>query len=100
MYGCSILPEAKFVGTHMRVDSTQVLSVGSSPPMVAAREMPEFSIKPSLGAPLAIFPLGYLLKSFPQGDTSTRLWGFEIRVFLLLGELPRTIASHLPVFRL
>ena len=28
--GCSILPETQFVGTHLRVDSTRVLSVGVS----------------------------------------------------------------------
>ena len=46
--------------------------------MVAARERPEIDIKPPLGAPHLIFPRGYLLKSFPQGDTSARQWGSEI----------------------
>ena len=60
----------------------------------------EFNIKPPLGAPLLIFPRGYLLKSFPQVDTSTRQRGFEIRVFPLLCELPKAIESHLPVCQL
>ena len=52
--------------------------------MVATKERSEFDSKPPLGAPLLIFPRGSLLKSFPQGDTSTRQRWFEIRYFLLL----------------
>ena len=73
---------------------------GSLPPWGAAGERSEFTIKPSLGAPLLIFPRGYLLKSFPQVDTSARQRGFEIRVFPLLGELPKAIEPHLPVCQL
>ena len=43
---------------------------GSLPTMRTDGEIPEFDIKLPLGAPLMIFPQGYLLKSFPQGDTS------------------------------
>ena len=101
MDGCNVLPETKFVGTRIRVDTTRVLSVGdSTPPWGAARERSEFSIKPPLGAPLLIFSRGYLLKSFPQVDTSARQRGFEIRVFPLLDELPKAIEPHLPVFQL
>ena len=60
----------------------------------------EFNIKPPLGAPLLIFPRGYLLKSLPQVDTSARQRGFEIRVFPLLGELPKAIEPHLPTCQL
>ena len=43
--GCSVLPEAHFVGTRLCVDITQVLFVGGFlPPMVTARERPEFDI--------------------------------------------------------
>ena len=73
---------------------------GSVPPWGAAGERYEFSIKPPLGAPLLIFPQGYLLKSFPQVDTSARQRGLEIRVFPLLGELPKAIEPHLPVCQL
>ena len=66
----------------------------------AAGERSEFNIKLSLGAPLLIFPRGYLLKYFPQVDTSTRQWGFEIRVFPLLCELLKAIEPHLPVCQL
>ena len=66
----------------------------------AAGERSEFNIKPPLGAPLLIFPRGYLLKSFPRVDTSARQRGFEIRVFHLLGELPKAIEPHLPVCQL
>ena len=66
----------------------------------AAGERSEFNIKPPLGAPLQNFPRGYLLKSFPQVDTSARQRGFEIRVFPLLGELPKAIEPHLPVCQL
>ena len=52
------------------------------------------------GAPLLIHTRGYLLRSFPQVDTSAIQRGFEIRVFPLLGELPKTIKSHLPVCQL
>ena len=38
--------------------------------------------------------------SFPQVDTSARQRGFEIRVFPLLGELPKAIEPHLPVSQL
>ena len=76
-------------------------SVGRSlPPWGAAGERSEFNIKPPLVVPLLIFPRGYLLKSFPQVDTSTRQRGFEIRVFPLLGELPKAIEPHLPVCHL
>ena len=51
-------------------------------------------------APLLIFPRGYLLKSFPQGDTSAKQRGFGIRVFLLIGELPKATEPHLPVYQL
>ena len=69
-------------------------------PWGAAGERSEFNIKPPLGAPLLIFPWGYLLKSFPQVDTSARQRGFEIRVFPLLGELPKAFEPHLPVCQL
>ena len=97
MDGCNVLPDTQFVGTRLRVDTTRVLYVGGSlPPCGAAGEKSEFNIKPPSGAPLLIFPRGYLLKSFPQVDTSARLRGFEIRVFNLLGELPKAIEPHLP----
>ena len=101
MDGWNVLPEIQFVGTRLRVDTTRVLSVGGSlPPWGAAGEWSEFNIKPPLVAPLLIFHRGYLLKSFPQVDTSTRQRGFEIRGFPLLGELPKAIESHLPVCQL
>ena len=101
MDGCNVLPETQFVGTHLRVDTTQVLSVGGSlPPWGAAGERSEFKIKPPLGAPLLIFPRGYLLKSLPHVDTSARQQGFEIRGFPLLGELPKAIEPHLPICQL
>ena len=60
--GCNVLPETQFVGTRLRVDSTQVLSVGGYlPPCGAVGERSKFNIKPPLGAPLLIFPRGYLL---------------------------------------
>ena len=73
---------------------------GTLPPWGAAGERSEFDIKPPFGAPLPIFPRGYLLKSFPQVDTSAKQRGFEIRVFHLLGELPKAIEPHLPVCQL
>ena len=101
MDGCNVLPETQFVGNRLRVDTTRVLSVGGNlPPCGAAGERSESNIKPPLGAPLLIFPRGYLLKSFPRVDTSARHRGFEIRVFPLLGELPKAIEPHLPVCQL
>ena len=70
---------------------------GSLPPCGAARERSEFNIKPPLGAPLLIFTRGYPLMSFPRVDTSARQKGIEIRVFPLVGELPKAIEPHLPV---
>ena len=99
--GCSILLEILFVGTHLCLDTTQVLSVGGfRPPMGAAGEKPEFDIKPPLRTPLLIFLQGYLLISFPQVHTSKKQLEFEIRVFPLLGELPKAIEPHLPVCQL
>ena len=101
MGGCNVLPETQFVWTRLRVDTTWVLSVGGSlPPCGAAGERSEFNIKPPLGAPLLIFPRGYLQKSFPHVYTSARQRGFEIRVFPLLGELPKSMEPHLPVCQL
>ena len=101
MDGCNVLPETQFEWNRLRVDTTRVLSVGGPlPPCGAAGERSESDIKPPLGAPLLIFPRGFLLKSFPQVDTSTRQRGFEIRVFPLLGELPMAIEPHLPVCQL
>ena len=65
--------------------------------------MSEFNVKPHLVAPHLIFPRGYLLKSFPQLDTFERQRGFEIRVFPLLGELPkchRATPAPLPAIQL
>ena len=79
MDGCNVLSETQFVGTCLRVDTAQVLSVGGSlPPSGAARERSQFNIKPTLGASLLILPRGYLQKSFPQVDTSAKQQGFEI----------------------
>ena len=84
----------------MRGHHTSFICGGSLPPCGAAGERSDVTIKPPLGDPLLIFPQGYLLKSFPQVDTSARQWGFEIRVFPLLGELPKAIEPHLPVCQL
>ena len=73
---------------------------GLPSPWGAAGERSEFNIKSPLGVPLLIFPRGHLLKHFPQVDTSARQRGFEIRVFSLLGELPKAIEPHLPVCQL
>ena len=101
MDGCNDLPENQFVGNRLRVDTTRILSVGGYlPPWGSAGERSEFDIKPPFGEPPLIFPRGYLLKSFPQVDTSARQRGFEIRVFPLLGELPKAIEPHLPVMPL
>ena len=101
MDGCNVLTETQFVGTRLRVDTTRVLSVGGSLPH---GDLPErghsLTSNCLFRAPLLIFPSGYLLKSFPQVDTSARQLGFEIRVFPLLGELPKAIEPHLPVCQL
>ena len=62
--GCSVLAETQFVWTRLRVDTTRVSFVGG---FLSLRRLPEFDIKPPVGAPLLIFPRGYLLKFFPQG---------------------------------
>ena len=79
---------------------TGFLCGGFLPPWGAAGERSEFNIKPPLGAQLMIFPRDYLLMSFPQVDTSARQRGFEVRVYPLLGELPKAIEPHLPVCHL
>ena len=52
--GCSNLPVS--LSLYLHVYTTLVLSVGVSSPMGAAAERPEFDTKPSLGAPILIFP--------------------------------------------
>ena len=87
--GCSILPETKFVGTCLCVDTTEVfICMGFSAPMEAAGGRLEFDIKPPLGAPLMIFPQGYLLKSFQQRDTSSRQRVLKISFPSPSGGLP------------
>ena len=76
------------------------ICIGSIPTMGGAGESPECDIKPPIGAPLLIFPRGYLLKSFRQRDSSARQQGLDIRLFPLLGELPKTIEPHLSVCKL
>ena len=98
--GCSTMPETTFVWTCLHVVHSSFICRCSLSPVGVSGEMPEFSIKPPIGAALLIFFLGYLPKSIPQGDTSARQWGFEIRVFPLLGELPKVIKPHLPVSQL
>ena len=96
--GCIILPETDFVGTSLRVDTTRVSSAGGFlPPMGAAGERPVLDIKWPIRASLLIFPQGNNLKFLPQGNTSARQQGFEIRLFPLLGELPKAIEPHLPL---
>ena len=73
---------------------------GFHSPCGAAGERSEFNIKSPLGAALLIFPRGYLLNSFSQVNTSARQRGFKIRVFPLLGVLPKAIEPHLPVRQL
>ena len=72
MNGCSIRPV-----TH--VGTTWVLSVGVPSPLW---EVPEFGIKMPLGAPLLIFPLDYLLESFPQGILLQDSRGLKSEFFL------------------
>ena len=56
---------------------------GSIPPMGSAGVRPEFYIKPPLGASVVIFPGGNILRYFPQGNSSVKQMGFDIRVFPL-----------------
>ena len=90
MDGCNVLPKTQFVGTRLHVDTTRVLSVGVSFPLVELPERSEFNMKPPLGAQLLIFPQDYLLKSSTTGYFRKTV-GCEIRVFPLLGELPKAI---------
>ena len=54
--GCSVLQETQFVGTCLFVDTTRDLYARSSFPLItAARERPEFDVKPPLGALLQMF---------------------------------------------
>ena len=82
MDGCNVLLETQFVGNSLHVDTIRVLCVGGSlPPWGAAGGRSESNIKPTLEAPLLNFPRVYLLRSFPQVDTSARQRGLEIIVF-------------------
>ena len=68
------------------------------PPTGVNGERQELGNKLPLGAPLLTCPRDFLLKSFPQRDTSARLLAFEIRVFLILGELPKVIEPDFPYY--
>ena len=82
----------------MRVDTTRVLSVGGSLlPIGVVGERSEFYVKPPIGTPLLIFPRFRFLKTFPQGNTSVRQRGFEIRACPVLGWMPKAIELHLTV---
>ena len=65
--------------------------------MGAAGERPQFDIKPPSGAPLLIFPRGYRLTFFLQGEFSARRRRFEVSSIALLGELLKAIKPHMPV---
>ena len=65
--------------------------------MGADGERPEFDIKLPIRVPILIFSQVYLFRSFPQWDAFARQQGFEIRVFPLLGELPKAILRHLSI---
>ena len=94
MVGCGVPSETQFVGTRLRLDTIRAFSAEATiPTWGAAGDRSEFNIKPPLGAPNLSFPYGYLLRPFPQVDASARQRGFEIRVFPLLGVLPKAIAS-------
>ena len=96
--GCSVGLETQFVRTRLCMDTTQVLFVeGSLPLMGITGERPEFDVKPPLETKVQIIPRGDPLKSFPQGDTSERQRVVEIVNSLLLGELTKAIEPHLPV---
>ena len=69
---------------------TGFICTGFPSPMGTAGERPEFDIKPLFGAPLLIFP---------QGKIFARQRALQIRVFLL-GELPKAIKPHLPVYQI
>ena len=93
--GCSLGPETQFVGSGRLVDSTRVVLVGGfSSNIGAARVRPEFDIRPPSWTSHLIFPHGYLLKSFSQGNTTARQRRLYISVFLLgkgfltCGEFP------------
>ena len=67
--GHRVMLETQFVGTRLRVDTTQVSYVGvPSSYWSCWRERVDFDVKPPLGASLLIFPRGY----FPK--TSTRVY--------------------------
>ena len=82
------------------MDTTRVLSAGVPFPLEELPGAVRVQLQTAIRGPLLILPRGYLLKSFPHVDTSARQRGFEIRVFPLLGELPRAIEPHLPVCQL
>ena len=60
----------------------------------------EFDIILPLGDPFLRLPRCHLQKPFPPWYASTRQRGFEVRVFPLLGELPKAIEHHLSVCQL
>ena len=73
------------------MDTTRVLSVGGSlPPTGAAGEMPEFDIKPPLGAPLLSFTRGYLLNSSPQDSGNFKV---EFSLSLVSCQRPSSLTS-------
>ena len=78
MDGCSILLETQLVGTRLRVDTTQVLSVEAFlPPMVTVGESPQFVIQPPLWALHLLLPRSYLLNFFHKGILPQDSWDLK-----------------------
>ena len=64
----------QFAGTRLRVDITGVLYVGGFfTPIVAARERPEFDIKPPLGPSSRLFPEVFATIRYFRKTTLARL---------------------------
>ena len=106
--GCSVLSETQFAWTHLCMNTTQVISVGvpfllwelpergqsltsnclyglhscfsSSlcPGVFSTREY----FRKTAGFEIRVFPRGYVLESFPQGDTPAIQHGLKSEFFL------------------
>ena len=100
MDGCNVLPETQFVRIRKRVDTTRVLFVGVSFPL---EELPDRGQSLTSNGFLGSTP-DFSSRLSPEVFSSSGYFrktvGFEIRVFPLVGELPKAIEPHLPVCQL
>ena len=95
--GCSILPVTLFVRTSLLVDTTRISSVRRSIPTMGAARVTHQTAFMGFNHD---FSLRLSHEVFSTRGYFRKIAGFEIKVFPLLGEMPKAIQPHLHVCQL